>query len=79
MPKFIDSHGFGEFKPGQLKEAATAPADPWGVTTQEVLFNETIGRVYCITNAPTKDAVARHHKQYGIDCDWIEEVKSAKD
>ncbi len=79
MAKFIDSHGFGEFTPEQLKAAAKAPADPWGVTTQDVLFSERIDRVCCITNAPSKDAVARHHTQFNIVCEWIEEVKSAKD
>jgi uncharacterized protein DUF4242 len=32
-------------------------------------------RVFCILDAPSKDAVEKSHQKIGIKCEWIMEVK----
>jgi len=78
MPKFIDTHAMGELTPEQLKKLQSAPKDKFGVTHHDILYNQKEDKVFCVLNAPSKDAVINHHKQAGIDCEWVEEVESTK-
>jgi len=78
MPKYIDTHGMGPLTPEQLKKLQSAPKDKFGVTHHDILYNKEEDKVYCVLNAPSKDAVKEHHKQAGINCEWIHEVESTR-
>lgn len=78
MPKFIDSHPMGSLTPEQLKQLQTAPKDKFGVTHHDILFNKKENRVYCVLDAPSKNAVENHHKGAGLKVEWIHEVESTR-
>ena len=78
MPKFIDSHPLGKLTPAQLHQLQNAPKDAFGVTHHDILFNVKDDRAYCVLNAPDRDAVVRHHKHAGIECEWVTEVESTR-
>ncbi len=78
MPKFIDTHPMGSLTAEQLKQLQNAPRDKFGVTDHDILYNKKEDKVYCVLNAPNKEAVSNHHKQAGIACEWIHEVESTK-
>jgi hypothetical protein len=40
-----------------------------------ILFNPEADRVFCILDAPDKEAVEKNHQKLGIKCEWIIEVK----
>lgn len=77
-PKYIDTHGMAKLTPEQLKQLQNAPKDKFGVTHHDILYNKIEDRVYCVLDAPDKEAVVNHHKQAGIDCEWVHEVESTK-
>ena len=78
MPKYIDTHEMGKLTPEQLKSLQSAPKDKFGVTHHDILYNSAENKVFCVLNAPNKEAVANHHKNAGLECDWIQEVESTK-
>jgi len=84
MPTYIDSHKMGgslkkgEITPERLKEIQNAPKDKFGITHHDLVYNKEGDTVYCILNAPDKQSVIDHHKQAGIECEWIQEVESAR-
>ncbi len=78
MPKFIDTHHMGSLTEEQLRGLQNSPRDQFGVTHHDILYNKDADKVYCVLNAPDKDSVIRHHKHAGIECEWVEEVKSTK-
>jgi hypothetical protein len=77
MPKFIDAHGMRPFTAQQLREIKDAPPDEFGVTHRDILFNESDDKVWCILEAPNREAVEKHHEKAGLKCDWIHEVETA--
>ena len=78
MPKYIDTHPMGSLTPEQLKQLQKAPKDEFAVTHHDILYNKKENRVYCVLDAPNKDAVAGHHKHAGIECEWIREIESTR-
>ncbi len=78
MPKYIDTHDMGSLTPEMLKKLQNAPKDKFGVTHHDILFNKESNKVFCVLNAPNKEAVDRHHKQAGIKCEWIQEIESTR-
>jgi penicillin-binding protein-related factor A (putative recombinase) len=78
MPKYIDTHPLGKLTPDQLKHLQSAPKDKFGVTHHDILFNEAEDRVYCVLDAPSREAVEHHHKDAGIACEWVREVRSTR-
>jgi hypothetical protein len=78
MPKFIDTHPMGKLTADQLKRLQGAPKDEFGVTHHDILFNSVEDRVYCVLDAPSKEAVERHHQHAGIACEWVREVQSTR-
>ncbi len=78
MPKYMDTHAMGKLTSEQLKQLQKAPADKFGVTHHDILYNKKTDKTFCVLNAPNKEAVVKHHKQAGIECDWIEEVESTR-
>jgi Protein of unknown function (DUF4242) len=78
MPKYIDSHAMGGLSPQTLRKLQKAPPDEFGITHHDILFNAKEDKVYCVLDAPNRDAVAKHHAHAGITCDFIEEVESTR-
>jgi hypothetical protein len=78
MPKYIDTHPLGALTPEQLKKLQHAPKDSFGVTHHDILFNKEENRVYCVLDAPSADAVKKHHQHAGIECEWVNEVESTR-
>ncbi len=79
MPKFIDSHKMGSIRAEVLRQLQHAPNDEFGVTHHDILYNKQADKVFCVLNAPSQEAVERHHAKAGIPCDWIEEIESTRD
>jgi hypothetical protein len=76
MPRFLDSHNMGAATEEQLRQAAGAPARADGVKTVNVMYNKQEDKLFCLTDAPNREAVDKHHKDMGMTCDWITEVKT---
>jgi hypothetical protein len=80
MPLFMDVHG----KVEGLTAEAVAGAHKrdlevqgnYGVSYIKYWFNEDNGRVYCLVEAPDKDAAIRVHREaHGLLADEITEVR----
>jgi hypothetical protein len=80
MPLYMDHHRGME----GLTAEAVADAhrkdeevqDEYGVTYHRYWFNEETGEVFCLAEAPNKEAaVAVHRKAHGLMADEITEVK----
>lgn len=78
MPKFIDAHKMNPLTEKQLKQAQNAAKDEFGVTHENIMYSETENKVYCVLDAPNKEAVEKHHRKIGIKPDYIHEVKTTK-
>ena len=78
MPIFLDGHGAKKLSLQEVNKIVNEPDNKNKVTHLEVLYNETEKKQFCITEAPSKKAVEKHHKDIGIDCDFVVEVSSAK-
>jgi hypothetical protein len=77
MVKYLDAHPFAPFTEAQLK-AQNAPRDEFGVTHHNIIFNEKENKLFCLLDAPNREAVEKHHAKANVKCDWIVEVKSTK-
>jgi hypothetical protein len=80
MPLFMDHHGGGE----GLTADAVADAhrkdeeiqDQYGVKYLKYWFNEKTGEVFCLADAPDKEAAeAVHREAHGLMADEITEVE----
>ena len=78
MPKFIDVHKMNPLTEQQIKQAQNAAKDEFGVTHENIIYIETENKVFCVLNAPNKEAVEKHHRKIGLKPDWIHEVKTTK-
>jgi hypothetical protein len=67
-PKGFDVEG--------LKKAQNFPRDEYGVLHENILYNEKENKLFCLLDAPDKDAVDKHHQKFGVKCDWITEVNT---
>ena len=76
MPKFLDSHGLQGADPEELKKAQNDPKDEFGVSILNIIYSEDEDRMYCLLDAPNKEAIAKHHEKLGYKCDYILEVDS---
>jgi Nickel responsive protein SCO4226-like len=77
VPKFLDVHPTKGFDELTLKKAISEPPDEFGVTAENFLYNIEADRLYCILNAPNKEAIEKHHKTYNVMCEWIMEIKTS--
>ena len=59
-----------------LRHIQASPRDEFGVSHVNILFNPEADKIYCIIDAPSKDAVEKNHDKLGIKCEWIMEVKT---
>jgi hypothetical protein len=80
MPMFMDVHYHAEDLTPEFREWAHAldmqATAKHGVTFVKYWFDEATGRVFCLWEAPTKDAaLAVHRDSHGVLADEIWEVK----
>jgi hypothetical protein len=55
------------------QDTKDAKADQFGVSQLE-LFHNAEGKVYCLLDAPSADAVRQHHEALGVPCGDVHEV-----
>ena len=76
MAKFLDSHPLKGTHPDALKKLQNSPKDEFGVTHLNLIYSQEEDRMYCFLEAPSKEAVEKHHQKMGFECDYILEVNS---
>ncbi len=77
MPKYIDVHRMKPFTAEQLRKLKDAPRDEFGIVHRDILFSEKDDKTMCILDAPSREAVEKHHEKAGLKCDWIYEIETA--
>ena len=81
MPLFMDVHetmpeGAGAKDVAQAHAADVATQDKYGVKYHKYWFNEDTGEIWCLAEAPDKEAaVAVHRESHGLVAEEITEVK----
>jgi uncharacterized protein DUF4242 len=78
MPKFLDVHSLKDLDEKTLRKTQDAPKDEFEVTHDNILYNREEDRFYCLLDAPSKEAVLKHHEKHGFKPEWITEVKTTK-
>jgi hypothetical protein len=76
MARFLDSHKIGSFTEEQLMELQNSPLDEFRVKHLNIIYNYEANVVYCLLEAPNREAVEMNHAKLGYKCDWITEVKT---
>ena len=80
MPLFMDVHqhieGLTAEAVAQAHRADLATQEKYGVTYHRYWFDEGSGKVFCLVEAPNKEAaMAAHREAHGLVADEITEVK----
>jgi two-component system sensor histidine kinase HydH len=78
MPLFIDTHELGDYSQLELESSVNYDTDEFGVKVHQLLFNKDENILYCICEAPSKEAVINHHKKFDCVCDKITEMDHIK-
>jgi Protein of unknown function (DUF4242) len=77
MPQFMDFHDDLVLPEDAVRnitqEAKDHKTDEFGVRQIE-LFHNAEGKVYCLLEAPTAEAVRNHHAALGVPCGEVHEV-----
>jgi glycine cleavage system aminomethyltransferase T len=76
VPKFLDVHNLKGLDEETLRNTQHAPRDEFGVIHDNMLYNMDEDRFFCLLDAPSKEAVEKHHEKHGFKCEWITEVKT---
>jgi Protein of unknown function (DUF4242) len=76
MPKFLDVHSLKGVDEETIKNVQKMPKDEFGITHDNMMYNKEEDRWYCLLDAPSKEAVEKHHQKAGITPEWIKEVKT---
>ena len=76
MPTFLDVHKI-PFSEGNLKELCRSPRDEFGVSHVNLFYNKESNVCFCLLDAPSIEAVEKHHTKAEIKCEWITEVTMA--
>jgi hypothetical protein len=79
MPKFMDGHALKGAKPETLEKLQNEPEDEFGVKHLNLIYSEDEDKMYCILNAPNKEAIKKHHDKLGYKCDFILEIDTTTD
>ena len=78
VPLFMDYHDELKLPPEAIEqiteEAKARKSDQFGVRQAE-LFHNADGKVYCLLEAPSAEAVRQHHDALGVDCGEVHEVR----
>jgi hypothetical protein len=73
--KFIDIHSLGRYSDKELKDFQKLPIDEYGVRVLNIFYNRATGIMFCYLEAPTRNAIEKHHEKYGVKCNWITEIE----
>ena len=76
MTLFIDEHSMDTIDEKTLNELQNSPRDEFRITHKNILYNKDEDKIFCILDAPNKEAVDKHHNKAGLKCESIMEVKS---
>jgi hypothetical protein len=76
MTRFLDTHKIGSLTEEQLMRLQNSPTDEFGVTHINILYNYEANVLYCLLEAPSVQAIEKHHTKLGIRYDWITEIKT---
>jgi Protein of unknown function (DUF4242) len=76
LARFLDTHKIDSLNEEQLIKLQESPLDEFGVIHINMLYNYEANIMYCILEAPSKEAVELHHARLGCKCDWITEIKT---
>ena len=76
MARFLDVHPMKGLDESLLKKILNAPVDEIGVIHFNILYNPEADQCFCLLEAPTMEAVQKHHGKFDIKCDWIMKVKT---
>lgn len=76
MPRFLDIHPMKGLDEDLLKKLQDSPQDEFSVKHLNILYNPEADKCFCLLEAPSKEAVEKHHEKMGIKCEWIMEVKT---
>ena len=77
MPKFMSSHSVppGMMKREQVDQMAAAAQKDFTVKPYRSFLNLAEGKVFCVMEAPSKEALAGWFKQMSMPCDYITPVE----
>ncbi len=80
MPLFMDVHqhveGLTSDAVAKAHQADLATQEKYGVKYHRYWFDEATGRVFCLVEAPTREAAnAVHREAHGLVADELVEVK----
>jgi len=77
MPKFMSSHSVpaGSMKRQQVDQLATAAQNDPVVKPYRSFLNLAEGKIMCVMEAPSKDALASWFKKMNVPCDQITPVE----
>ena len=79
MPRYMDFHQDLKLPAEAIEQIAedtrNAKADQFGVRQIE-LYHNADGKVYCLLEGPSAEAVRQHHAALGVDCGDVHEVNS---
>ena len=77
MPKFMSSHTMppGAMKREQVDQMAKAAQNDATVRPYRSFLNLAEGKVFCVMEAPSKDALAAWFKKMNMPCDNITPVE----
>lgn len=71
-------HSLNDYTRQSLLENLEDEADEFGVTVHQMIFNEKEDFLHCICEAPSKDAVIKHHMKFNTKCDHIVDIDQIK-
>jgi hypothetical protein len=77
MPKFMSSHSVpaGAMKRDQVDQLAQAAQNDGTVKPYRSFLNLAEGKVFCVMEAPSKEALATWFKKMSMPCDYISPVE----
>jgi hypothetical protein len=77
MPKFMSSHSMpaGAMKREQVDQLAQAAQSDATVKPYRSFLNLAEGKVFCVMEAPDKEALASWFKKMNMPCDFITQVE----
>ena len=77
MPKFMSSHTMpaGTMKREQVDQMAQAAQSDTTVRPYRSFLNLAEGKVFCVMEAPNKEALASWFKKMNMPCDYITPVE----
>ena len=71
MPRYIDRHPMKHLKPEQLRELQNEEPDEFGVSHHDIIFTEKDNQIWCILDAPNREAIEKHHAKAKIKTNFI--------